>query len=99
MNPDRLELLAEFKTRDPQLEAIGMMLLAELKQENINSKLYIESLSNVLAVHLLRHYATAKHRVTVLSPSDFAVVSHFTTNQLLVDLRVYFFNSTFILYN
>lgn len=65
MNSDRLELLGEFKTRDPQLEAIGMMLLAELKQENTNSKLYIDSLSNVLAVHLLRHYATAKHQLTI----------------------------------
>ncbi|NJK67168.1 MAG: helix-turn-helix transcriptional regulator [Leptolyngbyaceae cyanobacterium CSU_1_3] len=64
-NPDRLELLPEFRTRDPQLEAIGMMLLAELKQENLGGRLYIESLTNVLAVHLLRQYAAAKPRLTV----------------------------------
>lgn len=65
MNPDQLELLPEFKTRDPQLEALGMMLLTELKQGNTGSKLYIESLANVLAVHLLRNYAANKPVVTI----------------------------------
>ena len=54
MNPDQFELLPEFRTRDRQIESIGMMLLAELKQDNLGSRLYIESLANVLAVHLLR---------------------------------------------
>lgn len=58
--PDPLELRLEFQTRDPQLEAIGMMLLAELQQDNLGGKLYIESLVNLLAVHLLRQYAVSK---------------------------------------
>jgi AraC family transcriptional regulator len=65
LNSDRLELLPEFRTRDPQLEAIGMMLLAELEQDNLGGRLYIESLSNVLAVHLLRQYAAAKPALPV----------------------------------
>jgi AraC family transcriptional regulator len=65
MNPDRLELLPEFRTRDRQIESIGMMLLAELQQENLGGKLYIDSLANVLAVHLLRQYTAAKPRVTI----------------------------------
>jgi AraC family transcriptional regulator len=64
-NSERLELLPEFRTRDPQLEAIGMMLLAELKQENLGGKLYIDSLANVLAVHLLRQYTTSKPHICV----------------------------------
>lgn len=64
-NPDRLELRLEFQTRDPQLEAIGMMLLAELKQESFGGRLYIESLANVLAVHLLRQYAAPQSRPIV----------------------------------
>lgn len=64
-NPDQLELLSEFRMRDPQLEAIAMMLLAELQQENLGSRLYVESLSNILAVHLLRQYATAKPHVPI----------------------------------
>jgi hypothetical protein len=46
-DPDRLELRLEFQARDSQIEAIGMMLLAEFKQENLGGRLYIESLSNV----------------------------------------------------
>ena len=65
MNADRLELLPEFKTRDPQIEAIGLLLLTELKQSNSASKLYIDSLANVLAVHLLRRYTTVKSNVTI----------------------------------
>lgn len=60
INSDRLELIPEFRTRDRQLEAIGMMLLAELEQENLGGRLYVESLANVLAVHLIRQYATNK---------------------------------------
>lgn len=60
MNPDRLELLPEFRTRDPQIEAIGMLLLSELQQGNFGSRLYIESLANVLAVHLIRQYTVTQ---------------------------------------
>ena len=60
-----LELLSEFKLRDAHLEAIAMMLLAELKQEQTNNRLYVDSLANVLAVHLLRDHATAKPNVPV----------------------------------
>ncbi|QYO68574.1 AraC family transcriptional regulator [Leptolyngbya sp. 7M] len=64
-DPDQLELRLEFQVRDPQLEAIGTMLLSELKQENVGGKLYIESLANVLAVHLLRQYAVSKPDLTL----------------------------------
>jgi AraC family transcriptional regulator len=60
MHSDRLELMSEFRTRDPQIEAIGMMLLAELQQGNGSSRLYIESLANVLAVHLIRQYSATQ---------------------------------------
>jgi AraC family transcriptional regulator len=65
INPDRLELRLEFRTRDPHIESIGMMLLAELKQENLGGRLYIESLANILAVHLLRQYSAPKPQLSV----------------------------------
>jgi AraC family transcriptional regulator len=65
INPDRLELLPESKIRDPQIEAVGMMLLTELKQGNLGSKLYIESLANVLAIHLIRQYAVTKPQIPI----------------------------------
>jgi AraC family transcriptional regulator len=65
MNPDRLEVIPTFRTRDPQLEAIAMLILTELKQENLGSRLYIDSLANVLAVRLLRQYSSSKAHLSV----------------------------------
>ncbi|HEY9627369.1 MAG TPA: AraC family transcriptional regulator [Coleofasciculaceae cyanobacterium] len=64
-HPAQIELISEFRMRDPQLESIALLLLAELRQENAASPLYVESLSNVLAVHLLRQYATTKPQVFI----------------------------------
>lgn len=64
INPEQLELLPQIRRRDCQIEAIGMMLLAELQQENVGSRLYVESLTNLLTVHLLRQYATSKSIAT-----------------------------------
>jgi AraC family transcriptional regulator len=65
INPDRLEVLPEFRTRDSQLEAIALMLLTELKQDNLGGKLYIDSLANILAMHLLRQYTASKPSLPV----------------------------------
>jgi AraC family transcriptional regulator len=64
-NPDRLELLPEFQNRDFQIESIAMMLLAELNQDRLGCKLYIDSLANVLTVHLLRQYTVSKPHLSV----------------------------------
>jgi AraC family transcriptional regulator len=65
MNPDQLEVIPEFRTRDPQLEAIAMLLMSELKQGNLGARLYIDSLANVLAVRLLRQYSVSKPHLSV----------------------------------
>ena len=57
---DRLELLAIAQTRNSQTEAIATMLLTERQQEQSSGALYVDSLANVLAVHLLRNYATTQ---------------------------------------
>lgn len=63
---NRLELLTEFRVRDPQLEQTLMLLRAELhKGGGWVGQLYVESLANVLAVHLIREYSTVKPRVAV----------------------------------
>ena len=51
--------VAERCTRsDGVISSIGMALLGELESEGLSGRLYAESLANVLAVHLLRHYTT-----------------------------------------
>lgn len=58
MNPDQVSLLSEYRSRDPQIEHFGMNLLAELTNEGLGGRLYVDSLANILAVHLLRNYST-----------------------------------------
>jgi AraC family transcriptional regulator len=91
-HPDQIELLPEFRTRDPQIEAIGMMLLAELKQENAGSRLYIESLANVLAVHLLRQYAATQPQLSLyqggLSERQLLQVLEYVNEHLDQDIKL-----------
>lgn len=64
-NGDRVELIQNFQTRDPQIEAILMMLLNELHQASFGSQLYIDSLANALAVHLLRQHGMTKPQLPI----------------------------------
>lgn len=57
---DRLQLMPQCQFRNPQLEAIAMMILTETQQDVPTSQLCLDSLANVLAVNLLRHHATTK---------------------------------------
>jgi AraC family transcriptional regulator len=60
MNLDRLEVIPQFQTSDPQLEAIAMLLHTEVKQNSLGTRLYVDSLANMLAVQLLRQYSVSK---------------------------------------
>ena len=62
---DRLELRPGFRIRDPHIEAIGTLCLSELQQSPSHSKLYMDSLANVLAVNLLRQYTTIRTQLPV----------------------------------
>ncbi|MGH9882552.1 MAG: helix-turn-helix domain-containing protein [Pyrinomonadaceae bacterium] len=44
---------------DPVINSIGLALLAELESENEGGRLYADSLANILALHLVRHYSTS----------------------------------------
>lgn len=58
MNPDQVSLLSDCSIHDPQIAHLGMNLLTELTNEGPGGRLYIDSLANILAVHLLRNYST-----------------------------------------
>jgi AraC family transcriptional regulator len=60
-----LELVSAFQQQDAQLGAIGQMLLREWHQEFSNGQLYLDSLTNILAVNLLRHNLSY-HQSTIL---------------------------------
>ncbi|HEV2912967.1 MAG TPA: AraC family transcriptional regulator [Pyrinomonadaceae bacterium] len=59
--PSGVEVVERCAPSDPVISNIGMALLAELDSESsAGSRLYAESLANLLAVHLLRHYTATR---------------------------------------
>ncbi len=66
---DGISLTHCFSQYDLQLQQIAMMLLAELKSGSIMGELYVESLTQVLVIHLLRHYSTLTQAITSVSHS------------------------------
>jgi AraC family transcriptional regulator len=67
IDPDQVELLPEFRVRNPSIEQIGMMLVSELQNGGLAGRLYVESLANVLAVQLLRNYSATQPHVSLYS--------------------------------
>jgi AraC family transcriptional regulator len=60
IDSDGVELLPEFRVRHPQIEQLGVMLLSEIENGGLAGQLYVESLTNALAVHLLRRYSAVQ---------------------------------------
>ena len=64
MDTKRVDLMDCFGQQDLQLHQIAMLLLAELESGGMMGQLYVESLTQVLAIHLLRHYSTVTQTIT-----------------------------------
>ncbi len=64
MDIKRIGLLECFGKQDLQLHQIAMLLLADLESGGVMGQLYVESLTQVLAIHLLRHYSTVTQTIT-----------------------------------
>lgn len=60
IDPDSVEIIDALGISDPQVEAIALALLSELRSDGLGGKLYAESLANILGIHLLRHHSSAK---------------------------------------
>jgi AraC family transcriptional regulator len=54
--PGRAEVIESCNPNDRVVQSVGLALLAELETENIGSRLYADSLANILALHLVRNY-------------------------------------------
>ncbi len=52
----RTEVIESCNPNDPVIQSVGLALLAELETQNAGSRLYADSLANLLALHLVRHY-------------------------------------------
>jgi AraC family transcriptional regulator len=64
IDTQRLDLANCFARQDLQLHQIAMLFLAELRSGGIMGRLYVESLTQALIVHLLRHYSTFTQTIT-----------------------------------
>jgi AraC family transcriptional regulator len=53
------EILEKYPRTDNVIKSVGLALLGELDSEGLSGRLYVESLANVLAIHLLRYYTAA----------------------------------------
>lgn len=59
IDPNHVELVHHFSVSDPMTEQLGRALLMELLSEHPSGRLYVDSLTNVLVAHLLKHHSAA----------------------------------------
>jgi AraC family transcriptional regulator len=64
IDPDQIDFVNCFAQQDLQLHQVAMLLFAESQSDGLMGRLYIESLTQVLVIHLLRHYAKSIQIVT-----------------------------------
>ncbi len=57
IDTDGIELVPQFKLRDPLIHQMGLALKAELETGGADSQLYAESMGTALSVHLMRRYS------------------------------------------
>jgi AraC family transcriptional regulator len=58
LDTDQFELISHLITQDQLIHQIGLGLIAQLKSNSSESRLYAESAASFLAVHLLKNYST-----------------------------------------
>ena len=95
INPDRVEIIDMLGAFDPQVEAIALSLLSELRSDGLGGKLYVESLATILGIHLLRHYSSVKQPTlfrpvgrtrTTLRPAITYIEEHLASDLSLSDM-------------
>lgn len=57
LDPQRVELIARVQERDPLIYQLGLAFLDELRTGGALGRLYVDSLAQLLIVHLLRQHA------------------------------------------
>lgn len=64
IDSNQIDFVNHFGEQDLNLQHIAKLLLAELLSGSMMGRLYVESLTQVLVVHLLRHYAKSIQIIT-----------------------------------
>lgn len=79
LNSGSLELLPVLKTRDRQLESLVPLFLQEIENGDLGDRLYLESLSSILGIHLLRQYCKV---IPKIRPAAVGLAPHKLTTVL-----------------
>ena len=91
-DPERVELLWRLGAPDQLMEQMGLALLRELHTQNSTGRLYVESLTQTLAVHLLHHHSTLsrprKPRMGALPPSQLNLVIEYIHEYIETDISL-----------
>lgn len=91
-NPARIDLVGRSGFQDAMLTHIGLALQHEMDNPSPMSKLYAETASHLLAVHLLRHYGTERVDISTpsqgLTPPQLRRVTEFINAHLADDLSL-----------
>lgn len=89
---DRVELLPKLGFQDGLIHQIGLSLRADLQRSAGPDRLYAESLTNALAVHLIKHYSTfdepSLNFKGALSPHKLRLVIDYINDNLEQELRL-----------
>lgn len=87
-DPANVELSDQFLLHDPQVEHISFALFSELLEGGKNGKLYRDSLSTALTVHLLQKYATGTLQSRPLPQQGFGRVLEYIDSHLTEDISL-----------
>lgn len=89
---DQVELLPQTSLDDPLIVQIGLALKADLESHRPGGRLYAETLTNALAVHLLRNYSAHSHKsvhyLGGLSPTQLRLVMDYINDHLDQELSL-----------
>src|SRR6266567_2287069 len=92
INPDTIEFAQTLGIFDPQIETIALSLLSELRSEGLGGRLYVESLANILGIHLLRRHSSVTGpplpRSVGLATTTLRRVSAYIDERLAEDLSL-----------
>lgn len=95
VDTESIELIPQHCIRDPLILTVGLALKSQLELGSKGSQLYVESAANLIAAHLLQHYATYQPLIRKysygLSQSKLTKVveyinEHLSTNLSLFDI-------------
>ena len=92
IDPDTVEFVDTLGMFDPWIETIALSLLSELRSESLGGRLYVESLANILGIHLLRQHSSVKQpslpRSVGLDRATLRRVSMYIEEHLAEDLSL-----------